>query len=72
MIIAWIVSLGFAFGFGYHYGNISKKVKQLEIEVKKKIEKSQEEPESMLIDELDPIQTAQFALEQEQKRLNGE
>jgi hypothetical protein len=70
--LAWIISLIGVFLLGYHYGNISKKVKQLEVEVKKKIEKPQEEPESMLIDELDPVQTAQYELEQQNKRLNGE
>ncbi len=70
MVIAWLISLIVVFGLGYHYGSIVKKVKQLEVEVKKKIDQPKEEPESTLIDPLDPVKAAQYELEEQQKLLN--
>lgn len=57
---------------GYHFRTIDSKVEILEEEVKKKMDRPEEKPESLVVDLLDPIQEAQFELEQNQKRLNNE
>lgn len=71
MIIAWILSLLIAFAGGYYFRNLYTKIEVLEQEVKKKIDKPQEQPESTLVDVLDPIKEAQYELDQRQKELNS-
>lgn len=70
--IIWIASLGVAFYLGYHFRTIDRKIEILEQEVKKKIDKPVEKPESTLIDPLDPVKEAIYQAEQFNKKLNNE
>lgn len=72
LYIIWLISLVMVFFVGYHFRTIDNKIEILEEEVKKKIDRPEEKPESLVVDVLDPIQEAQFELEQNQKRLNNE
>jgi hypothetical protein len=72
MILVWILSLYAAFWLGNHLREIAKKVEKLEEIVETRVyKKPPEEPESMLIDELDEVQTAVYEHEKMMRDLNG-
>lgn len=70
--ILWAISLVAAFSLGYLLQGLLSKIKRLEEEVKKKVDKKEPAPEkkSELIDPYDPVQTAQWELTQRMKDLN--
>lgn len=72
IILAWIVSLGFAYLLGSKLRDITKKIVELEEVVKSKVDKKPEEPESVseIIDPTDEVQEAIYEHEQLMKRLN--
>lgn len=57
--LAWILTLIASFCLGYKFKHITERVEVIEAEIKKKVEKPTEEPESFIVDELDEIQVAQ-------------
>lgn len=63
--IAWVISLVAVFLLGYHFRGLTKKIEHLETQVKKKVSKPKEEPESELIDLTDPVAEARY----QQKKL---
>lgn len=72
IVPAWLVSLVVVFLLGRYLGNISKRITQLEEVVKSKIDKPEEvEPESTIIDPLDPVQEAMYEHKKMTEKLNG-
>lgn len=69
--LAWLLSIWLAFSLGYGVKDIRKRVESLEENIKQKIDKPKDEPESELIDPLDEVKEAQYQQQQEMKRLNG-
>lgn len=70
--LTWLLSLIAAFYLGYNFRGLAKKVEVLEEAVKAKIDKPPivEEPESLLIDPTDEVQTAIYEHNKEMERLN--
>jgi uncharacterized protein YhaN len=66
----WLVSLIIAFAAGYYLRGLLKTIEHLQEVVQSKVDKQpvEDEPKSMLIDELDPVQVALA----EQKRIMQE
>jgi hypothetical protein len=72
IIPAWIVSCIATFWLGFFLKGITKKVAELERIVQSKVDRKppSEEPKSILIDELDEVQTMLYEREKLNKRLN--
>jgi len=71
LIPVWAISLIGAFSLGYFVRGIMKKLAELEQAVHNKVDiPVEEEPKSMLIDPLDPIQEAIYEREKLMKKLN--
>lgn len=68
--LVWIISLIATFYLGYRFGELEKKVKQVQEVLKQKIDRPPEEPESEIIDLLDPVKEAQYEHDKLMKRLN--
>lgn len=73
LYIVWFLSLIASFMLGYYFRDTRQKVKALEELVKEKVDKPKqpEEPQSMLIDPDDPIQTAQWEQAEMMRKLNN-
>lgn len=69
---AWVISIIASFLGGYHFRVFTKKVEHVEKEIKQKLDKPQEEPASVLIDPLDPLQEAKLEQDNIQKRINAQ
>lgn len=72
LVFGFILAVVSAFFVGYRWRDMHEDVEVLKEEVRNKIDKPEEKPDSLVVDALDPIQEAQFELEQSQKRLNNE
>lgn len=72
IIPAWLGSLVAVYMLGYHMRGLTKRIDQLEEVIKSKVDKKPlpEEPQSMVIDPLDPVQEAQWEHQQMMKKLN--
>lgn len=68
--LAWAVSIVASFLLGYSFGRMGQKIKALDMELKRKVDKVDEEAKSLLVDPTDEIQTAIFEAEQMRKKLN--
>jgi hypothetical protein len=71
--LAWILSLIATALLGYHYKGVTKRVIEVEKAVAQKIDKPEaiEESPSEIIDPYDAVAEAQYAMEQERKRLDA-
>lgn len=68
--LVWIISLIATFYLGYRFGELEKKVKQVQQVLKQKIDKPPEEPQSEIIDPLDEVQTAMYEHRKMMEKLN--
>lgn len=69
--LAVVILLIASFLLGYYFRNLTDKVGKLEEEVKQKVSKPKKEPDSVVIDPLDPVQEAIYQQKKLQERLNG-
>lgn len=70
LYLVWAISIVASFYLGYKFGDLTKKVEAVQEILKEKIDKPKEEPNSQLIDVLDPVQSARYEHEQMLKKMN--
>jgi len=70
LYIAFTLGIIASFCLGYYIRSLRSKIEALETTVKQKVDKPPEEAQSTVIDPYNEVQTAQFELEQMNKKLN--
>lgn len=70
--LAWAITTAATFVLGYMFRQLADRVKALEHQLKQKIDrpKPTEEPKSLLLDPLDPVQQAIWEREKMMERIN--
>lgn len=70
LYLIWFLSLLLTFYAGYQFKRFKERVDIIEEAVKAKVDKPKEEPESMLIDPTDDVQTAIYEHKKMMEKLN--
>lgn len=70
VVLAWVLSLIAVFLLGYEIQRIKHMALSLRAKVVEKFEEPPEEPDSVIVDPLDPIQQAKYEREQLMKDIN--